>query len=212
MLMPKEKLTAEFVAVATSHGKERELYWDTALPGFGLMVTAAGERSFVIQYRNADGLSRRMKINGGIKTLAQAKRKAKEHLGDVAKGQDPMADKRKKRDARKDTLQSIVEDKYLANSDIKKLRSVDEKRGSFRRYIFPSLGSRPITEIRRSEIVRMLDKVKENNGDGAASNAYKVLRRFFRWYTLRADDEFRSPIAPGMWMLSKGDGARTLTD
>ena len=208
--MPTERLDQKRVASATAQGKEREFFWDATLPGFGLMVTANGARSFVVQYRNADGVSRRMSINGG-RSLAQAKREAKVLLGAVAKGGDPLGDKRKAREARGGTLQRIVEDEYLADDDVKKLRSFDEKRGTFKRYIFPTLGSRPLGEIKRSEIVRMLGKLKQKNGPGAANNAFKVLSRFFTWYTPR-DDDFRSPIVRGTYNQTKGDGARTLSD
>src|SRR5262249_54529831 len=76
----------------------------------------------------------------------------------------------------------------------------------------PTLSTRPITEIKRSEIVRMLRKVRQNNGPGAADNAFKVLSRFFTWYIPLADDDFVSPIVRGTHSQTKGDGARTLTD
>src|SRR5262245_3043114 len=178
--MPTRELDAHFVRTATSGDKPREYFWDASLAGFGLMVTANGARSYVIQYRNADGSSRRMTINGG-KTLAAARREAKRKLGEVAGGGDPLADKRKQRDARADTLRRIVEDEYLADDDVKKLRSLYEKKGVFERYIFPTLGARPVTEIKRSEIVRMLRNIKQKHGAGAADNAFKVLSRFFTW-------------------------------
>ena len=149
-------------------------------------------------------------LSGG--PLAQAKREAKVVLGSVAKGGDPLADKRKAREARGGTPQRIVEDEYLAHRDVTKLRSSDEKRGTFERYIFPTLGSRPLAEIKRSEIVRLLDRVKHKNGPGAANNAFKVLSRFFTWYIPRADDEFRSPIVRGTYRQTKSNGARTLSD
>src|SRR5262245_22112884 len=115
--MPTRSLDARFVATATSDGKALEFYWDSSLPGFGLMVTAKGARSFVVQYRNADGVSRRMTINGG-RTLAAARREAKRKLGDVAGGGDPLADKQKQRGAREDTLRRIVETEYLVDDDV----------------------------------------------------------------------------------------------
>jgi len=208
--MPKHELSAKFVEKANSGGKEREIFWDASQPGFGLMVTADGARSYVVQYRNAEGASRRMKLKGG--TLAQARREAKAQLGEVAKGGDPLADKRKQRDAREDTLRKVVENEYLCDSDVKKLRSLGEKRGTFERYIFPTLGGRPVTEIKRSEIVRMLRRVKETNGPGAANNAFKVLQRFYTWFVPGADDEFNNPIVRGTWKQTKGEGARVLTD
>jgi integrase len=209
--MPQITLTEKSIASAPIPvGKDREFYWEPTLPGFGLMVTASGAKSFVLQYRNGEGVSRRMTLRA--KTLVDAKREAKILRGQVAKDGDPLADKRKKREARADTLKRIVEDEYLADDDVKKLRSIDEKRGTFDRYIFPTLGSRPVTEIKRSEIVRMLGKVKQKHGPGAANNAFKTLSRFFTWYTPRADDEFRSPIVRGTYSQTKGEGARTLTD
>jgi len=136
-LMPRQELKGK--AVLLGHHAAR--------------VRSDGDRGgralLLIQYRNAHGASRRMKING-VGSLASARREAKAKLGDVAKGRDPLADKKKQRDARGDTLRKIVEDEYLADSDAKKLRSAREKRGTFDRYIFPTLGSRPITEIKRS--------------------------------------------------------------
>ena len=129
--MPQRDLNAKFVMTATAGGKSREFYWDTAQPGFGLMVTDTGARSFIIQYRNSEGVSRRLTINGG-KSLAAARREAKKKLGDVAGGGDPLADKQKQRDARQDTLRRIVEDEYLVDSEIKKLRSLGEKKGPAR--------------------------------------------------------------------------------
>ena len=48
------KLTSTFVRDAkAAPGAERTVYWDEGLPGFGLVVTAKGHRSFVCQYRAA---------------------------------------------------------------------------------------------------------------------------------------------------------------
>jgi site-specific recombinase XerD len=206
--MPTVKLNAKLIKRAKCASGDRAFFWDTTLPGFGLQVTAAGTRSYVLQYR-ADGLSRRMKLEAG--TLAEARRQAKAALGDVAKGLDPLADRRKQRDARADTLRSIVEGEYLTNAEIKKLRSFEEKRATFRRYIFPALGPRPIAEIRRREIVRLLERLKEKHGPASANASYKTLRRLFAWYAAR-DDDFRSPIVAGTFAVTTGPGARSLVD
>jgi integrase len=209
--MPTTKLTSTFVAKATSAGKPREYYWDQSIAGFGLMVTERGAKSFCIQWRAADGRTRRMSINGGRK-FAAAKQEAKKLLGKIAHGENPLDDKRAQRDARANTLRRIVEDQYLVDHDVQKLRSVATKRWIFERYIFPHIGARPVEEIKRSEIVRMLDNIKRGKGTGAASNSYKILRRFFVWYAPYASDDYVSPIIQGTFNASQGDGARTLTD
>jgi hypothetical protein len=51
------KLTPAFVSKARPPERgDRVVYWDEALPCFGLMVTANGHKSFVVQYR-ANGIS-----------------------------------------------------------------------------------------------------------------------------------------------------------
>ena len=90
----RREITANFIKTATAEpGKERSVYWDATMPGFGLVVTSNGARSFVYQYR-ANGISRRLTLDGKL-TLADARKEAKKRQGEVAKGGDPVADRRK---------------------------------------------------------------------------------------------------------------------
>src|SRR5882724_1483181 len=52
--MPRLKLTAPAIARLETL-PEREIFWDTALPGFGVRVTQGGSKSFVVQYRPGGG-------------------------------------------------------------------------------------------------------------------------------------------------------------
>ena len=70
------RLTPAFAAKATIEpGAKRTTYWDSGMPGFGLMVTANRHRSYVVQYRSA-GQTRRMHLKNGL-TLTAARREAK---------------------------------------------------------------------------------------------------------------------------------------
>src|SRR5256885_53124 len=71
--MAIRKLTAAFVR-DVAPGTKREIYWDASLPGFGLMVTERGHRSFVVQYRSGD-VSRRFTIKA-LLGLEGARREA----------------------------------------------------------------------------------------------------------------------------------------
>src|SRR5690606_27952102 len=64
--------------------------WDGELKGFGVRVTKAGAKTFILQYRNAAGKSRRINIGRhGIMTLEIARAEAKIKLGAIAAGEDP---------------------------------------------------------------------------------------------------------------------------
>ncbi len=68
--------------------------WDQELRGFGVKVVASGLKTFVVQYRNAQGRSRRIMIGRyGVMTVEEARREAKTVLGKIAKGVDPLEEK-----------------------------------------------------------------------------------------------------------------------
>src|SRR5262249_41122057 len=78
-----------------------------------------------------------------------------------------------------------------------KLRTVDHRAALFNRLILPVLGSRPIEDIRRSEIVRLLDGIEDKNGQRMADVALAALRRIMAWHATRSDN-FVPPIVRGM--------------
>src|SRR6058998_2546708 len=85
--MPQQMLTKTFVERAVPQHGQRTIYWDKRLPGFGLAVTPAGKRSWVIQYRHA-GLSHRMTLDRTL-TLDKARRLASKHLANIYE-HDPL--------------------------------------------------------------------------------------------------------------------------
>jgi integrase len=188
------RLTPAFAAKATTEpGARRTTYWDTGMPGFGLMVTVNSHRSYVVQYRAA-GRSRRMHLKDGL-TLRAARTEARAILGAVARGRDPLGERRKAERAESNTLNAIVEE-YLTREG-SRLRSIGERRAALERHVLRKLGARQIGDISRTDIVRLLDHIADRSGAPMADHVLAYLRRVMTWHAARSDD-FRSPIVRGM--------------
>jgi integrase len=182
---------------------------DPGARGLYVVVQPSGRKSFAVRYRFL-GAPRKLTLTPGI-PLAAARKLAADAMYEVSQGRDP-ADARKAavekaERAKADTLRSVAEE-YLAR-ERKRLRSISQRERIFERLIYPILGGgRQIGDIRRKDIVRLLDHIEDKHGSRMADYALACVRRLFNWHAVR-DDEFTSPIVRGMTRQSAKKHART---
>jgi integrase len=178
--------------------------------GLFLISQPSGAKSWAVRYRFN---GKPVKLTVGVwpaVSLHDARVAAAKAREQVAKGNDPTkarADAKVKADAAKaDTLTAVCEN-YLRREG-SKLRTLDQRMSILKRQVYPVLGSRPIGEIKRSEMVHLLDRIEDHNGPRAADVALAILRRIFHWHEKRSD-EFRSPIIRGMARQNAAEHRRT---
>jgi integrase len=194
----KRSLTAKFVETAPGpeDGKDRAFYWDASEPGFGLMITNRGVKSWVFQYRHADR-SRRITLKG-FPSLADARKQAQEWRARLNKGTDPQR-------AYGDTFADVAG--AFLRTEGRRLRSSGQYQRLLDRLIVPALGKHPVGSIKRSMITTLLDGIAETNGAASAKLVLAIVRRVFNWHAARSDD-FIPPIVRGMGPKTDGDGSR----
>lgn len=84
------RLTKKAVDALRVPTSAQAFLWDGELKGFGVRVTKTGVKTFIVQYRNAAGKTRRMNIGRyGVMTVEKARDEAKIKFGAVAAGEDP---------------------------------------------------------------------------------------------------------------------------
>ena len=195
------KLTAIAVENIKPGPRRREIP-DSGCQGLYLVVQPSGRKSWAVRYR-FQGTPRKLTLDGAL-TLASARKAATDALHMLERGHDPAAAKKSAKVraelAAANTLRAVAE-AYLVSEERKpadkRLRTIDQRRTTFERLIFPVLGGRPVADIRRSEIVKLLDHVEAERGGRTADEVLGCLRIVFDWYA-RRDDGFRTPIVKGL--------------
>src|SRR5215204_4613242 len=95
--MPVCKLTKRTIDALPCPTERDAIWWDEELKGFGLKVTPAGRRMFLVQYRPAGDRRNPRKYTIGVYgsvTPYQARVEAQRILAERAAGRDPQAEKR----------------------------------------------------------------------------------------------------------------------
>jgi integrase len=193
------RLTDKFCAAAKS-AKQTD-YFDENVSGLALRVSPTA-KAWTLHHTKAGKRARLTLGRYPQLSLSAARAAALEAKAAIANGTDP-------RPSGAGTLRSIVDEYFRREGS--KLRTVVPRRAIFDTQLLPVLGDRPIGDIRRSEIVRLLDEIEDNRGPRAAGLAYAYLGRVMGWWAGR-DDEFRSPLVRGMARPQAKARDRTLTD
>ena len=202
--MARFALTDRFVQNAKSRDRQSE-YFDDTTRGLALRVSK-GAKAWCFHYTTS-GTRKRLTLGTyPATTLSKARTLATEARGLLEAGDDPRTIT-----AAAESLKAICEE-YLSREG-SKLRTAQERQKTFNRLVYPILGAKKIDAIRRSDIVRLLDKIEDERGPVMADKTLALLSKVFSWHASRSD-EFRSPIVRGMRRSKPNERAREriLTD
>jgi integrase len=165
--------------------------WDSELRGFGLKVTPAGSKVYVLQYRFGHGRgspTRRVTIgkHGSPWTPALARKEAMRLLGQAAAGADPAGDKRAARQAQKapkNTVRAVSAD--WLKRDQASNRRLPEVERILARDVLPALGDMPITELRKRDVIELIDRIADRGSGIMANRTLAIVKRMLTWAAAR---------------------------
>ncbi|WED42022.1 tyrosine-type recombinase/integrase [Legionella cardiaca] len=173
------KLTKSFIdKINPVPGKDQVFYRDDQLKGFALRVTANGVKSFIVETRILNKVKRITLGKYGQLTAEEARKAAKHLLGQVAKGDNPIAEKKANK-IKSMTLNEVFDDYLKARKDLKSLTLKDYQ--SVLKQVMPDWMDRALINITREMIAKRHAQYGQTNSKARANYAMRVLRAVFNF-------------------------------
>ena len=150
--MAQHKLTKRIVD-GLAAAPSRYTVWDAQLPGFGVRVSLAGQKSFIVRYRPKGRSEKRYLTIGryGVLTVDEARDRAKRTLGSVANGEDPAHEAAARRLT--PTLAAVAVEflkTYVAAK--RKPKTLLSYTHALNYHVLPKLGQRRLTDVTRTDV------------------------------------------------------------
>lgn len=161
------KLTKSFIdKIKPLEGKDQAFYRDEQLKGFALRVTSNGVKSFVVETRIAGKVKRVTLGKYGQITAEEARKQAKHLLGKIARGDNPIAEKKANK-VRNLTLKEVFNDYLKARKDLKAL-TIKDYQGILSQ-VMPDWLDKPLINITREMIAKRHVQYGQTNSKARAN-------------------------------------------
>lgn len=166
---------------------------DPELGGHYVRVTPAGAKSFVALARDPDGKQVWATLGPtDLLTIEEARAKARSAINRIKEGLPPFEQRTKA-----ETFDEVADDFIKRHVDKKGLRSKKEIERLLDRHVRPRWGKREFLDIRRADVVALLDHVEENHSDRQADYVLAIVRKIMNRHAV-AHEDYHPPIVPGM--------------
>jgi integrase len=164
--------------------RRNQVHYTGEIPGFGVRVTDAGAKSFVLNYRTKGGRERRFTI-GQVQawTMTAARQKAKELRRVIDDGGDPLADLEGQRQA--PTVADLCERAMKEHFSRKSSDYAADAQRIIDKYILPALRHHKVADVSFSDTSALHHKVSEDGGKYRANRTLSALSKMMslsiRW-------------------------------
>jgi integrase len=209
------KITKESVDGLKASARD-EYLWDRELKGLAVKVTPTGRKVYLVQYRlgGRAGRCRRVTLGvHGVMTPDQARRAARQVLGDISSGVD-VARERQERTRREHDAPTTAKaaDEFLSVYVRTKLkpRSAAEYERLLQSIIIPALGHRKIKDVAHADIDQLHHRLRSTPAQ--ANRAIAVLSKLFSWAIRRGQLPSRTNPCRGLERYKERSRNRFLSE
>jgi integrase len=191
------KALTQFAVKAAKPSRDRVEIPDGGCTGLYLVVQPSGVKSWALRYR-FDGTPKKLTLGRadreGALSLAAARKTAIDARHRLEQGVDPAPEKQVARAALKQTAALRAADTIAGLSEQflelyakprTRPRTYQQTQDVLRRLVQPAWRGRTVHEIRRRDVIALVDDVTRRNGAQMADKTLAVLGKFFAWLVAR---------------------------
>ena len=173
-----EHLTDKIVKQITAPKSGNRITYDGKIKGFGVRVTAAGSRAFILNYRTRSGRERRYTIGTypEWKTSA-ARNEAGELKKRIDRGEDPMGEVQANRAA--ETMAKLAERFERDYLPRKRTSTQRDYRGMIKGEILPAMRTLKVAEVTFSDCDGLHQKITKRGAPYRANRVLALLSKMF---------------------------------
>ncbi|MFT5452290.1 MAG: integrase [Enterobacterales bacterium] len=177
--MASIKLTVIGIEKMTTPTKRKDIY-DKEVPGLVLRVHPTGTKSWSFSYK-IKGKAKRLSLGKypGV-SLKLARGRARDARAEIQRGNDPVEDKKAEdRECELYNFETCAEN-FVQGHCKPNLKTWKDIERSFERFATPEWKGKPAKDIRRRDVVRLLDHVFTIS-KGQANHLRAYLSKMFNW-------------------------------
>ena len=163
---PLTELAIKKAAKATA----RYDIFDASVRGLGVRIAPSGTKSWFIMRRFNGKMLRTTFGRYPEVGLADARLRAPEVLLKMSKGNTSQGN---------DTFETIVAE--WIKRDQSKNKSVEQVKTAIKRHVSPVFSGRKLDEIKKQDIIKLIDQITDGGSPVAANRILAFLKRFFNW-------------------------------
>jgi integrase len=177
-----KNLTALGVKKMKQPSEGRTETWDAKVSGLFIRVTKTGKKSWGLDFRFSGKRERLMLGSYPVVGLDDARGAGMAALKAVRDGVNPAADKRAAKDGRvsANTVRGVTST-FVERYAKRRNRSWRETERIFDKYVVPVWKDRQLADIKRADLISLLDDVEQNNGSVMSDAVLAQIRILFNW-------------------------------
>jgi integrase len=193
----KEITDADIANLAVK--RKRYAVADSDTRGLYFRITPKGDRSYYAVTTGLDGKLVWKRIERcDLMPVEKAREEARRIIKAIKSGEDTAGPQ---------SFAAVAEEWLKRHVEKKALRSADNKKGTLKNHLLPAFAGREFEQIRRHDVIKLLDKIEDNSGPVAADSVLDTLSNICRWYAIRHEN-YVLPIIRGMHRSDPKERAR----